>query len=142
MALKTGQNRKRTMGNKSKFINLIGVYENHTAAQTVADLAQRVGVGELAEQHRHQLGPATEALGAPLGVVFLDQRPKLDPGEMLEQLIEQTGCLYDWIALLFRDSVQHQPAANEQICSRSIIGGLFLRTASPGTQLKSCFGQE
>jgi hypothetical protein len=49
----------------------------------------------LAEQHRDQLAPATEALGAPLGVVFLDQRPELDPGEMLEQLIEQTGCLYD-----------------------------------------------
>jgi hypothetical protein len=72
-------------------------------------------VGELAEQHRDQLSPATEALGAPLGIVFLDQRPKLDPGEMLEQLIEKTGYLYDWIALLFRDSVQDQPAANEQI---------------------------
>jgi hypothetical protein len=55
------------------------------AAQTIADLAQRVGVGELAEQHRDQLSPAAEALGAPLGIVCLDQRPKLDPGEMLEQ---------------------------------------------------------
>src|SRR5439155_16158234 len=30
------------------------------ATQTLADLTQRVGMGELAEQHRHQLRPATE----------------------------------------------------------------------------------
>jgi len=29
-----------------------------------------------------------EALGGPLGVVFLDQRPEFVAGEMLEQLIE------------------------------------------------------
>jgi hypothetical protein len=70
---------------------------------------------QLAEQHRDQLRPATEAFGPWFGVVFLDQGPKLHPGKMLEQLIEQTGCLYDWNALLFRDSVQDQPAANERI---------------------------
>jgi hypothetical protein len=70
---------------------------------------------QLAEQHRDQLRPATEAFGPWFGVVFLDQGPKLHPGKMLEQLIEQTGCLYDWNALLFRDSVQDQPATNERI---------------------------
>jgi hypothetical protein len=34
---------------------------------------------------------------------------------MLQQLIEQTGCVYDWNALLFGDSVRDQPAANEPI---------------------------
>src|SRR4051812_8043507 len=72
-------------------------------------------MGELAEQHRHQLRPATEAFGAPFGLVLLDQRSELGARKMLEQLIEQTGCLYDWSALLFRDSGQDRPAANEQI---------------------------
>ena len=57
-------------------------------AQAVADLAQGVGVGQLAEQHRDQLGPAAKAFGAPFGVVFLDQRSELSSGKMLEQLIE------------------------------------------------------
>src|SRR4051795_12849565 len=72
-------------------------------------------MGELAEQHRHQLRPATEAFGAPFGLVLLDQRSELGARKMLEQLIEQTGCLYDWSALLFPDSGQDRPAANEQI---------------------------
>jgi hypothetical protein len=112
------------------------------AAQTIADLAQRVGVGELAEQHRDQLSPATEALGAPLGIVFLDQRPKLDPGEMLEQLIEKTGYLYDWIALLFRDSVQDQPAANEQILLSFNYRRAFSFDYLTPHSTQSCFGQE
>jgi hypothetical protein len=70
------------------------------AAQADADFAQRVGVRQLAEQHRDQLGPAAKAFGAPFGIVFFDQRSELGSGEMLEQLIEQTGNLYDWIALL------------------------------------------
>jgi hypothetical protein len=47
--------------------------------------------------------------------MFLDQSPELRPGKMLQQLIEQTGCLYDGSALLFGNSVQNQPAANERI---------------------------
>src|SRR5436305_15175585 len=109
------------------------------ATQTIADLTQRVGMGELAEQHRHQLRPATEALGAPFGLVLLDQRSELGARKMLEQLIEQTGCLYDWSALLFPDSGQDRPQQTNRFCSRLIIGGLFLWTASPGTQLKNLF---
>jgi hypothetical protein len=96
-------------------------------------------MGELAEQHRHQLRPATEALGAPFGLVLLDQRSELGARKMLEQLIEQTGCLYDWSALLFPDSGQDRPQQTNRFCSRLIIGGLFLWTASPGTQLKNLF---
>jgi len=109
------------------------------AAQTIADLTQRVGMGELAEQHRHQLRPATEAFGAPFGLVLLDQRSELGARKMLEQLIEQTGCLYDWSALLFPDSGQDRPAANQQILLSINYRRLFLWTASPGTQLKNLF---
>jgi hypothetical protein len=61
----------------------------HATAQAVANLAQRIGVGELAEQHRDQLCPAAKAFGAPFRVVFLDQRRELGPRKMLEQLIEE-----------------------------------------------------
>ena len=57
-------------------------------AQAVANLAQRIGVGELAEQHRDQLRPAAKAFGAPFRIVFFDQRSELGPWKMLEQLIE------------------------------------------------------
>ena len=58
------------------------------AGETVADLAQRIGAAELAENHGDKLRPAGESLGGPLGVVFLDERPELGAGKMLEQLIE------------------------------------------------------
>jgi hypothetical protein len=57
-------------------------------------------MGELAEQHRDQLGPAAKALGATFRVVFLDQRRELGPRKMLEQLIEETHDLYDDSAFL------------------------------------------
>ena len=43
------------------------------ASQPVADLAQRIGVGQLAERHGHELSPAGEALGGAFGLVLLDQ---------------------------------------------------------------------
>jgi hypothetical protein len=58
-------------------------------------------MGELAEQHRDQLRPAAKTLGTLLRFVFLDQRPELGPGKMLEELIEETRDLYDEIALLW-----------------------------------------
>jgi len=72
-------------------------------AQAVANLAQGIGVGELAEQHRDQLRPAAKTFGAPFRLVFLDQRSELGPGKMLEQLIEQARDLYDGFALLVGD---------------------------------------
>ena len=71
-----------------------------TTAQTVANLAQRIGMGELAEQHLDQLRPAAKTFGAPFRIVFFDQRSELGPGKMLEQLIEQTRDLYDGFAFL------------------------------------------
>jgi hypothetical protein len=43
-----------------------------TAGQPVADLAQRIGVAQLAEQHGHELGPTIETLGCALGLMLLD----------------------------------------------------------------------
>jgi hypothetical protein len=57
-------------------------------------------MGELAEQHGDQLGPAAKAFGAPFRVVFLDQGRELGPRKMLEQLIEETRDLYDGSAFL------------------------------------------
>jgi hypothetical protein len=59
-----------------------------TTAQAIANLAQRIGMRELAEQHRHQLRPTAKTFGAPLRFVFFHQRPKLGSWKMLEQLIE------------------------------------------------------
>jgi hypothetical protein len=83
-----------------------------TTAQAVANLAQRISVSELAEQHRHQLRPAAKTFGAPFCIVFFDQRSELGPGKMLEQLIEQTRDLYDGFAFL--------------------VGGVW-RSSGPGT---------
>jgi hypothetical protein len=60
-------------------------------------------MSELAKEHRNQLRPAAEAFGAPFRVVLFHQRPELGPGKMLEQLIEETGDLYDGFAFLVGD---------------------------------------
>jgi hypothetical protein len=44
---------------------------------------------------------------------------------MLQQLIEQTGCVYDWNALLFGDSVQDQPAAKRTDSALDQLSGGF-----------------
>src|SRR5204862_7466302 len=74
-----------------------------TTAQAVANLAQRISVSELAEQHRDQLRPAAKTFGAPFCIVFFDQRLELVAGKMLEQVFEQTRYLYDFFAFLVGD---------------------------------------
>jgi hypothetical protein len=61
------------------------------AAQSPADLPQRVGAPQLAEQHGHELAPAREAPGVAFGVRPLDQRLELRPAEQLEQLAEHAA---------------------------------------------------
>jgi hypothetical protein len=51
-------------------------------------------VSQLAEQHRDQLRPATEAFGGSFGAVFLHQRRELQAWEMPQQLIKQAHGLY------------------------------------------------
>jgi len=70
------------------------------AGQSVADLAQGVSAAELAKQHRDELRPAGEPLGVTLGAMLLHECRKFGAGEVLEQLIEQAGYLYDCLALL------------------------------------------
>jgi hypothetical protein len=65
-----------------------------TAGQSVADLAQRISMGQLAERHSHELGPAGESFGSAFGQVLLDQRSEFRSGKMLQKLIEQAGSLY------------------------------------------------
>ena len=100
------------------------------AAQAVADLAQRIGVSQLTEQHGDELRPAGKALGGTLSGVLLYECGELGTGEVLEQLIEQARDLYDWIALLWAACGEF-PARN---CSpTSIIGGhsLYFRLQKP-----------
>lgn len=63
------------------------------ATEPIADLVQGVGAAELAKEHGNKLGPAGAGLGGALGVVLLDQRGELIAGEVMEQLIEETGSL-------------------------------------------------
>ena len=68
-----------------------------------ANLTEGMGLAQLAKKHGNELIPAGEPLGGVLGAMLLDQCGKLGPGKMLEQLIEQTGYLYDCLALLVGD---------------------------------------
>ena len=58
------------------------------APQAVADLAQRIGACQLAEQHGDELRPAGKALGGTLSGVLLYECGELGAGKVLEQLIE------------------------------------------------------
>jgi hypothetical protein len=49
-----------------------------TTGQAVADLTRRLGLGQLAEHHGHELTPATEAVGRFLRTAFFDS-----PGELV-----------------------------------------------------------
>jgi hypothetical protein len=61
------------------------------APQSPADLAQRVGAAELAEQHRHELPPAGEPAGMALGVRPRHQRLELGARKQLEELAEHAA---------------------------------------------------
>jgi GNAT superfamily N-acetyltransferase len=104
--------------------------------QAVADLAQRVGTAELAEQHRDELGPAGKALRGSLGVVPLYQSREFGARKMLQQLIEQARDRYHDLALL--GNVCGEIPAKRDIRSRLIIGGLRFAERFRGIY----FGQE
>jgi hypothetical protein len=93
------------------------------AGQPVANIAQRVRVCELAEQHCHQLRPATESFRGTLGIVFLYQRREFKYRKMPQQLIEQAHCLYHRFALLFGIRLPKQ-LRKKMIRPGTIIGGL------------------
>jgi hypothetical protein len=76
------------------------MYEFAQAAlKAIADLAQRIGAGQLAEQHGGEVRPGREALGAVLGLVLVDQPGEFVARDLFEQLTEETGGPYHDIAL-------------------------------------------
>lgn len=62
--------------------------------EPAGDLAEGLGGGELAEDHGNEVGPGSEALGVPFGLVFLDQGGELRAGEVVKNLTEETGDRY------------------------------------------------
>ena len=104
------------------------------AAEAVADLAQRIGASELAEQHGDELRPAGEALGVTLSGVLLDECGELSTRKVLEQLIEETRNLYDWIALLW--------AAFGEAPGKEWLVNVNYRRAPFFQTPRTCFGQE
>ena len=80
-----------------------------TAGQPVANFPQRVGMGQLREQHRHKMSPRGEALGVTLGAVLLDKTVENVPRDLLQELTKQTGdsyhgstlrqCLATWLRI-------------------------------------------
>jgi hypothetical protein len=59
------------------------------AGESVADLAQRVRMSQLAKQHRDQLRSATEAFGRPFCFMFFHQSRELEARKILQQLIKR-----------------------------------------------------
>jgi len=62
-----------------------------TGSQSLVDLAQALGLAQLAEQHGHQLAPTRETLDPPSGAVLAHQRLELTAQEPLEKLAENAG---------------------------------------------------
>lgn len=64
--------------------------------QSVADLPQALGLGQLAEEHGHILAPGGEALGVAFRSALAHQPHEQGPGNDLEDLAEQAcGKLHD-----------------------------------------------
>jgi hypothetical protein len=56
------------------------------AGKTATDLAQRIRVGQLAEQHADELCPTRESPCVTFSVVFLDDAGKLGSGDLPQEL--------------------------------------------------------
>ena len=109
-----------------------------TTGQPVADLAQRVRVSQLAEQHRDQLRPATEAFGCSFGTVLLHQRRELKAREMLQQLIKQAHCLYHSFCPPVGDSAAEPLGQKMARRWNNYRGACFLLSSA----YDCCLGQE
>ena len=65
-----------------------------TTGQSVDDFAQRLGLGQLAEHHGHELTPAAEALGGFLRTAFFDSPCELVPVYQQKQLAKKARVSY------------------------------------------------
>ena len=72
-----------------------------TAAQAPADLPQRLGLGELGEEHGDELVPAPEAFGVPFSSMSPHDLFEFEPREEAQQLTEETGGAYHLNILRF-----------------------------------------
>ena len=76
------------------------------AGQAVDDLPEGIRPCKVTEEHRYELGPGSEALGAKLCLMFDDQFFKVHGGKDLRKdLTEKTRYLYHHDASVFRDVV-------------------------------------
>jgi hypothetical protein len=72
-----------------------------TARQTITNLSQGIGMGQLTEKHRNQLRPTREPLGCIFGPMLANQFLKLMTRDLGKQLTKQTGRPYHDDALLW-----------------------------------------
>ena len=76
------------------------------AGQAVDDLPEGIRSRKVTEEHRYELGPGSEALGAKLCLMFDDQFFKVHGGKDLRKdLTKKTRYLYHHDASVFRDVV-------------------------------------
>ena len=87
-------------------------------------------MGQLAEQHRRELGPAGEALGVAFAVVLLDQAGELVSGDLPEKLTEKAGRLY------------HVSALRGLVVKRIVGPTQFSHDHGGPRQYYTCLGQE
>jgi len=73
---------------------------SETTGEAIADLAQRIGVRELAEQHPHELRPTSKSARVTFSLVFPDDAGELRAGDWVQKLTKQTGGLYHRSTLL------------------------------------------
>ena len=71
-------------------------------AQTLGDLAQRFGLRELTEQHRHQLSPIAETARITLGLMFLHCCFEAVARDQLQNLAEDAAYSFQGEASLVR----------------------------------------
>ena len=65
-----------------------------TAGKSVDDFAQRLGLGQLAEHHGHELTPATEAFGSFLRAAFFHSPRESMPVCQQKQLAKKARVSY------------------------------------------------
>lgn len=70
---------------KSKHCTIFGLADG----QSVADLPQALGLGQLTEEHGDILAPGGETLGVAFCSALMDQPQKRDPGNNLENLAKK-----------------------------------------------------
>jgi hypothetical protein len=96
--------------------------------QAVANEPQRIGVRQVAKQHRNKLSPTGESSRMPFRFGFFHQSAKFCAGKMLKKLIKQTGGLYHVRALPFCGLFRIRPVKDQMRFSTIPEGIFFCRS--------------